>query len=170
MGFVLLKGNQTLVEGDFSKKGDRLHNFTFCTEELETVSLETFSGKKKVLATVPSVDTAVCEEESIFLNSLAKKYPSVDFLVISKDSPFALKRFCHDKSLENIIALSDTRSASKFSSDYGVKLTSGPLDGFLARSLIYVDENNQVLYSELVSEISSKPNFDLLEKSILENK
>jgi thiol peroxidase len=111
MGNILFKGNQVAVEGNFLKKGDIAPDFALVNKDLETVSLETFSGCLKILATVPSVDTPVCSQESKLLNDFAKQHPEVTILIVSKDLPFALKRHCHQENLTNIVVLSDLSKA-----------------------------------------------------------
>ena len=165
---ILLKGKETTLESGFLKIGNLAPDFVLCSKTLETMTLESFQKKKKVIATLPSVDTQVCSAESIEINKLALKFPSVVFLIISKDLPFSFERFCKQAKLDNIITLSDIRSRSNFGKDYGVGITSGPLDGLLARSVIFLDELDKVVYSELVAEISSMPNFSILE-GFLEN-
>ncbi len=165
---VLLKGKEVILESGFLKVGNLAPDFTLCSKELETKTLESFQKKKKVIATLPSIDTGVCASESVELNKLALEFPSLVFLVISKDLPFSFERFCKLTKLHNIITLSDIRSRSNFGKDYGVGITSGPLDGLLARSVILLDEFDKVVYSELVPEITSMPNFAIL-KGVLEH-
>ncbi len=166
MGRVTLDGNEVQIEGSFLKEGDLAPDFALCASDLETKTLESFQGKRKVIATIPSVDTAVCALESKAINDLAIKYPSVLFLVISKDLPFALERFCKSASLHNIILLSDLRSRSGFSKNYGIKIASGPLDGLLARSILLLSDSDKVVYSELTENISKMPDFEALQKAL----
>ena len=163
---VTLDGNEIYIEGSFLKAGDLAPDFVLCSKEMETKTLESFSDKKKVIATMPSVDTEICSAESIEINQLAMKYPSVLFIIVTKDLPFALDRFCKQAQLGNIITLSDIRTKGNFSMNYGVKIASGPLDGFLARSILFLDESDKVLYSELCAEIKSTPDFNLLKEVI----
>jgi thiol peroxidase len=158
MGTVLLKGNKVALEGNFLKMGDVAHDFTLVNKELETVTLENFHGRRKIIATVPSVDTPVCSQESKLINDFAEKNPDIVIFIVSKDLPFALKRHCTKENLNNIIPLSDLRPTSLFCKNYGVLLKDGPLAGLMARSVIVLDEKNKVLFSELVPEITSLPN------------
>jgi thiol peroxidase len=161
---VTLKGEVIKVEGKFLIAHDLCPDFLLITDKLESKTLKDFKGKKKVLATVPSVDTKVCAMESKVINDLALENPNIVFLVVSKDLPFALDRFCHSQGLKNVIMLSDMRSNSTFAKDYGVKITSGILSGLLCRSIIFLDEFDRVIYSELVKEVSSMPNFEELKR------
>jgi thiol peroxidase len=80
-------------------------------------------------------------------------------LVISADLPFAQKRFCGTEKLKNVIPLSLMRS-KKFAEDYGMLIKDGPLTGLCARSIIVLDENDKVIYTELVPEITQEPNYE----------
>jgi thiol peroxidase len=79
-------------------------------------------------------------------------------LVISKDLPFAQKRFCEAEGINNVVSLSAFRSS--FDKDWGVQLLDTPLKGLLARSVVVLDENNKVIYSQLVPEITTEPDYD----------
>ena len=163
---VMLDGEEVQVEGSFLKPGNLAPDFVLCGSDLKSKTLEDFQGKRKVIATVPSIDTSVCALESKEINDLAVKYPSVLFLVVSKDLPFALERFCKGADLHNIIPLSDLRTKSGFGKNYGLKIASGPLDGLLARSILLLDESDKVVYSELSAEIKSMPDFRALQAAL----
>jgi len=79
-------------------------------------------------------------------------------LVISSDLPFAMSRFCSAEGLNNVVTLSTFRSRD-FHGNYGVDIADGPLKGLTARAVIVLDEHDKVLYSELVPEIASEPNY-----------
>ncbi|MCH9812208.1 thiol peroxidase [bacterium] len=168
MSNVISDGDEVQIDGSFLTKGDLAPDFALCGSDLETKTLGDFQGKRKVIATVPSVDTEVCASESLKINDLAIAYPSVYFLVVSKDLPFALKRFCASTSLHNIVPLSDLRTRSGFGKNYGIKIASGALDGLLARSIILLDSGDKVVYSELCSDIKQMPDFEALQKALEE--
>ncbi len=92
-------------------------------------------------------------------NAEANTLNNTVVLCISSDLPFAQKRFCGTEGLDNVLSLSDFRDAH-FAVDYGVSLTDGPLQGLTARAVVVLDENNNVLHSELVSEIGEEPNYE----------
>lgn len=169
MSTVTLKGKQIQLETGFLREGEIVPDFVLASIELQDKTLKDFEGKKKIIATVPSIDTSVCEMESKEINKLAQSYPSALFLIISKDLPFALDRFCKQTGLNNIVSLSDIRSQSTFGKDYGINIISGPLNGLLTRSIFFINESNKIIYSELVPEITSLPNFKFLEDKIEEN-
>jgi thioredoxin-dependent peroxiredoxin len=80
-------------------------------------------------------------------------------LCISRDLPFAQKRFCGAEGIENVMTLSDFQ-AGDFGKNYGLELTDGPLKGLHARSIVVLNENQEVIHTELVPEITNEPNYD----------
>lgn len=153
---VTLGGNPITVAGNFPKVGDTAPDFKLVSGDLSEVSLSDFSGKKKLLNIVPSLDTGVCAMSTKKFNDAA--VDGVVTLVISADLPFAQGRFCGAEGTTNVVTLSTMRGA-EFKRNYGVDITDGPLAGVTARAVVVLDENNKVLYSELVSEIKDEPNY-----------
>ena len=123
------------------------------------MSLATYRGKKKILNIVPSLDTEVCATSTRRFNEAAGKLANTVVLVISADLPFAAKRFCTTEGLQNVVPLSLMRG-KEFAKDYGVLLEDGPLAGITARAVVVVDENDRVVYRQLVPEISREPDYD----------
>ncbi|MCY1432729.1 Thiol peroxidase [compost metagenome] len=91
-------------------------------------------------------------------NVEASKLANTVVLCVSADLPFAQNRFCASEGLENVVNLSTMRGRD-FLANYGVAITSGPLTGLSARAVVVLDENDQVLHSELVGEIADEPNY-----------
>lgn len=160
MSKVTLKGVEVSLKGSFLRESELAPDFVLVNRDLETVTLENFKGKKKLLATVPSLDTPVCRAEAKKINEIAKRYPEIVVLIISKDLPFRQKQICHDESLANVVVLSDIRINSTFGKNYGVLIEDSPLAGLLCRAIIVLNELDKVVYSELVPEITHEPNFD----------
>ena len=154
---VTLGGTPIDVAGSFPKVGDIAPDFKLVNKDLADVSLADFAGKKKILNIVPSLDTPVCAISTKKFNDAAVCNTAV--LIISADLPFAMSRFCGAESTNNVVTLSTMRGA-EFMQNYGVAITSGPLCGVTARAVVVLDENNKVLYSELVPEIKQEPNYD----------
>ena len=87
-------------------------------------------------------------------------------LCISKDLPFAQKRFCTIEGLAHVIPLSDFRYDSNFGKQYGVLITSGPMQGLLARAVVVINPEGKIVYSELVNEVTREPNYEAALKAI----
>ena len=156
---VTLKGNPVDVAGDFLKPGQTAPDFTLVNQDLANATLADFSGKRKVLNIFPSIDTPTCATSVRKFNQAASDLPNTVVLCISVDLPFAQKRFCGAEGLSNVTTLSTMRGRD-FLQNYGVALASSKLEGVAARAVIVLDENNKVLHSELVNEITTEPNYD----------
>ena len=158
MTTITLQGNEINTNADIPVAGSNAPDFVLVNSEMKDISLSHYKGKKKLLSIVPSLDTPVCALSTIEFNKSAIEKTDVTFMIISADLPFAMSRFCKSESLENVITLSMMRSRN-LAKDYGVLITDGPLAGITARAVLVLDENNDVLYSELVSEIANEPDY-----------
>jgi thiol peroxidase len=112
-----------------------------------------------ILNVFPSIDTAVCAASVRKFNEAAAGLKDTVVLAISRDLPFAQKRFCGAEGIENVVTLSAMRDTD-FGEKYGVLITSGPLAGLFARSVVVLDPNGKVVYRELVPEIKEEPKYD----------
>ncbi len=159
MATVLFGGDPIEVKGAFPQKGQTAHSFMLVDKNLNDISLSSFKGKRKVLNIVPSIDTPVCAASTRKFNELAASLPNTVVIVISADLPFAQARFCGAEGLDNVITLSTLRGRD-FHKDYGVMITDYPLAGLTARAVVVLDEDDKVLYSQLVPEIELEPDYD----------
>ncbi len=159
MATVTLKGNPFNTSGDLPAVGSAAPDFHLVKGDLSDVSLADFAGKRKVLNIVPSLDTPTCATSTRKFNEKAASLDNTVVLVVSADLPFAQGRFCETEGLKEVVPLSLMRSRN-FAKDYGVLLTDGPLAGITARAVVVLDENNQVSYTQLVSEIADEPDYD----------
>lgn len=157
MANVLFKGNPAHTVGELPAVGSSAPAVSLVNRTLEEVNLEAFAGKKKVLNIVPSLDTGTCATSTRKFNEMVGSRTDAVVLVISKDLPFAQKRFCEAEGITNVVSLSAFRSS--FDKDWGVLLTDSPLKGLLARSVVVLDENNKVIYTQLVPEITTEPDY-----------
>jgi thiol peroxidase len=153
-----LKGNPVTLEGPELKVGDAAPDFTLQAQDMSDVTLAATRGKARIICTVPSVDTPVCDAEARRFNEEAAKLPNVDILTVSVDLPMAQKRWCAAAGIERVRCLSDHRTA-EFGRKYGVLVKGGPLDRFLARAVFVVDKNDKIVHVEYVPEIAQEPNY-----------
>ncbi len=158
MAQITFKNKPVRIIGKLPALQTRAPDFELVDKELQNRSLHEFQGKRKILATVPSLDTGVCSLMTKHFNEFAKKHPNVVILTVSCDLPFAQKRFCETENVHNVLTLSLMRNKD-FGKSYGILIEDGPLAGLLARSVIVLDEKDHVLYTELVSEITEEPNY-----------
>lgn len=158
MAIVTLGGNPVNTNATLPTVGSVAPQFQLANNDLAEVSLEDFKGQRVILNIFPSIDTPTCATSVRTFNKMASDLENTKVLCISKDLPFAQKRFCGSEGLENVINLSDFRNT--FGSDYGVNLVDSKLAGLHARAIVVVDENGVVAHTELVSEIANEPNYE----------
>lgn len=158
MAQVTLKGKPVKTSGNLPSLHTKAPDFRLVSKDLADQTLHQFQGKRKILATVPSLDTPTCSIMTKHFNEFAKKHPDVIILTVSADLPFAQKRFCEAEAVHNVLTLSMMRD-KEFGKSYGVLIQDGPLAGLLARSVFVLDEKDHVLYVELVPEITQEPNY-----------
>lgn len=156
---ITFKGQKIHTNGDLPKLGAKAPDFLLIDKELKERTLKDYKGKKKLLSTVISLDTSVCLSSAKKFNEKAASYPNLSILYISADLPFAQSRVCGAENLKQIETLSMMRNKN-FGHDYGLLIQDGPLAGLLARSIIILDENDIVIYHELVPEITKEPNYE----------
>jgi thiol peroxidase len=159
MATVTFKGTEFNTNQDLPAVGNQAPDFQLVAGDLSDVSLTNYGGKKKLLNIVPSLDTPVCAVSTRKFNEHAKAHPDTVVLIVSADLPFAQGRFCTGEQLENVVPLSMMRSRN-FAKDYGVLLQDGPLAGLTARTVVVLDENDKVVYRQLVPEIADEPDYD----------
>jgi len=156
---VHFQGNPVAVTGQIPTPGQTAQPFTLVAKNLSDASLSDYAGKRKVLNIFPSIDTGVCATSVRKFNQLAGELDNTVVLCISADLPFAQSRFCGSDGLTNVVTLSTLRGGD-FKQNYGVEIVDGPLQGLTARAVVVLDDKDQVLYSELVNEITTEPNYD----------
>jgi len=159
MAQITLKSTPIHTSGELPRVGTKAPDFLLIDRDLKEHSLKDFRGKKKILSIVPSLDTSVCSLSAKKFNEAIKNHPEAQVIVISADSPFAQKRVCDQDHLKNITTLSMMRSKD-FAKSYGVLMEDGPLAGICARAIVVLDEEDKVLYTELVPEITQEPNYE----------
>lgn len=166
MATILLNGEPIGVGGRFPRPGDIAHSFMLVNNDLEDVSLSQYSGKRKVLAVVPSLDASIGLAIARKLNGIAPDLPNTHTIVISVDTPYAQARVTAMEELRNIATLSTLRGRD-FHKDYGVMITDYPLSGMMASAIVVLDEQDEVLHSELVSELTAEPNYQAIVDTLI---
>ena len=159
MATITLGGNPINTNGELPKVGSNAPQFQLVKTDLSEVTLADFAGSKLVLNIFPSVDTGTCAASVRHFNENASKLENTKVLCISRDLPFAQKRFCGTEGLENVVNLSDFKAGS-FGKDYGLEMTDGALNALHSRVVIVIDENGVVKYTEQVAEIADEPNYE----------
>jgi thioredoxin-dependent peroxiredoxin len=156
-GVVTMGGNPVTLVGPEVRPGQKAPQFTAVDNGLKLVTLDQFKGKVKIIASVPSLDTPVCDMETRRFNEEAAKLAGdVQILTVSMDLPFAQKRWCGAAGVDKVTTLSDFQKAD-FGEKYGTLIKENHL---LARAVFVVDKNDTVTYAEYVNEIRNQPNFE----------
>ncbi len=159
MAMITLQGNEIHTNGDLPSIGDKAPDFQLVDRDLNNISLDEFAGKKKLISIVPSLDTPVCATSTKKFSEFIADRNDAVVLIVSADLPFAMSRFCTAENVTNVVPLSMMRDR-EFAKAYGVLILDGPLSGITARAVIVLDSANDVVYGELVSEISEEPDYE----------
>jgi len=147
------------TSGNLPAVGSKAPDFKLIKSDLSTMKLSDLKGKKVILSIFPSQETGVCSASIRKFNQLAAGKKNAMVLGISKDLPFAHKRFCESEGISNVVTLSGYRD-EEFGKSYGVDTLDGPFAGLYARSIVIVDENGLVTYTEQVPETAQEPDYD----------
>ncbi|QIK60970.1 thiol peroxidase [Dysgonomonas sp. HDW5A] len=159
MSQITLGGQAVNTIGSLPALKTKAAAFTLVKQDLSELSLSDLKGKNVVLNIFPSLDTSTCAASVRRFNKEAASLSNTVVLAISADLPFAAGRFCTAEGIENVVPVSVFRDEA-FGKDYGVLLVDGPLKGLLARSLVVINPEGEVLFTELVSEIKNEPNYE----------
>jgi thioredoxin-dependent peroxiredoxin len=159
MASITFKGSPITTVGELPKVGEQAPDFTLTNDSLQDISLKDFAGKRLVLNIFPSIDTGICAMSARHFNGAAASLENTVVMNVSKDLPFAQKRFCGAEGLENVKNASEFKNTG-FSSNYAVIMEGGPFVGLFSRAIVVVDENGKVIYTEQVPEIVQEPDYN----------
>ena len=159
MATITLGGSPIETSGDLPKIGEQAKDFNLVKEDLSTLTFGDLKGKRVVLNIFPSIDTGVCATSTRKFNAEASKLKNTQVVCVSRDLPFAFKRFCGAEGIDSLITASDFVSG-QFGKDYQLEMTSGALKNLHSRAIIVLDENGKIIYTEQVPEIAQEPNYD----------
>lgn len=165
MAQVKLGENTVTTFGDLPPVGSTAPDFVLVAPDLKEVALKDYAGKNIVMNIFPSIDTSVCATSVREFNKRAAGIKDTVVLCISKDLPFAHRRFCAAEGIDKVVSLSDFRNKG-FSNAYGVVLMDSPMAGLHARAVIVIDKHNKVKYTELVPAIGQEPNYEAALKAL----
>ena len=158
MANTAFRGTPVNTIGELPEVGTAAPAVELVGSDLSAITNDDFAGRRVVLNIFPSIDTGVCAASVRRFNQLAANLDNTTVVCASADLPFALGRFCAAEGIENVVVGSSFRS--NFGDDYGVTMTDGPLQGLLARSVVVLDTEGKVIYTQLVPEIGTEPDYD----------
>lgn len=155
---IMKQGEPLSLQGTPVKTGQQLPVTALVdAQSMKSVNLRDYQGSVLFLSIVPSIDTKVCEEQTHYLGEEGDNLPAtVKRITISRDTPFAQKRFAEEANLDDIQYLSDYK-AGDFGKSVGL-LIDGPM--LLARSVILVDRQGIVQYIQVVPEVTHLPDME----------
>ncbi|NDV79064.1 thiol peroxidase [Dysgonomonas sp. 511] len=159
MATITFKGSNVNTSGELPAKGSQAPDFSLVKTDLAELALKDLKGKKVILNIFPSLDTGTCAASVRRFNKEAAALGDTVVLAVSADLPFAAGRFCTTEGIENVHPASVFRSP-EFAKNYGVLMTDGPLKGLLARSVVVIDANGKVVYTQLVGEVTEEPDYE----------
>ncbi|GAB5417381.1 MAG: thiol peroxidase [Crocinitomicaceae bacterium] len=165
MATVTLKGNEIHTTGELPAVGTKAPDFSMVQEDLSSASMEDFQGQNLVLNIFPSVDTGTCAASVQRFNQEAADLENTKVLCISRDLPFAQKRFCGAEGIDNVVMLSDFNTGA-FGKTYGLELVDGPLAGLHSRCIVVVDTEGRIIHTEQVPETVDEPNYEAAKASL----
>ena len=132
MANITLSNNPTKTLGNLPKIGEAAKDFLLIGNDLQDITLNDFKGVRVVMNIFPSIETGVCASSVRNFNAKATSLSNTKVLCISRDLPFAQKRFCGAEGIENVITLSDFVSG-KFGKDYELTILEGKFANLLSR-------------------------------------
>jgi thiol peroxidase len=154
---ITLKGNEINTRGTIPARGSVAPDFTMVKSDLSEVNLYSFKGKK-ILNIFPSIDTGTCAMSVRTFSKAATDLANTAVINVSLDLPFAQSRFCGAEGIKNVEMGSLFRS--DFFKHYPIDMTDGPLKGLCSRVLLVLNEKNEIVFSEQVSDIVNEPNYE----------
>lgn len=158
METIYFNGTPCHTCGNIPAVGTKAPEFSLVNSALGEIKLSDYKGKRVVLNIFPSLDTPVCATSVRRFNMEAASLDNTVVICISMDLPFAQARFCTAEGIDKLAVASAFR-ASEFIKDYGLQIVDGPLAGLLARAVIVLDEKHEVIFTDLVEEITREPDY-----------
>ena len=158
MQTTTFKGTTVNLAGNELNVGDKAPSVIATGTDLSDVEIGGAQDKVQLIITVPSLDTDTCAAETRRFNQEVNDLDICETTVISMDLPFASQRFCTTSGIENLTVASDyiDKDVSKA---FGVLMNDNKLKGLSARSVFVIDRSGEVVYKEIVSEVTDEPNY-----------
>jgi thiol peroxidase len=165
MSKITLKGNEINTNGTLPEVGTLAQDFKLTAVDLSAKTLSDFKGKSLVLNIFPSIDTGTCAASVRNFNKVAADLENTMVLCISRDLPFAQRRFCGAEGIENVVMLSDFNTG-QFGKDYGLELIDSAMAGLHSRCIVVVNSEGKIVYTEQVAETIDEPDYALALKAL----
>jgi thiol peroxidase len=161
------KGTPVKLAGNEVKVGDKAPVVSAIGTDLSEVEVGGAKDHVQLIITVPSLDTATCAAETRRFNQEVNDLDICETTVISMDLPFASQRFCTTEGIANLSVASDYID-KVVSKAYGVLMDDNKLKGLSARAVFVVDRSGEIVYKEIVQEVTAEPNYEAALEAIKE--
>lgn len=128
-------------------------------------ALESTKGKVRVIGSLPSLNTSVCDKETRQFNQIADLLGNkVAIIMISMDLPWTQKHWCNLRRVDQVTILSDHINAD-FGIKYGVLLEEPRI---LRRAIFVIGPDNIVRYAEYMPSLEDEPDYQAVLKAAQE--
>lgn len=161
------KGAEVKLAGNVINVGDQAPKAIAVATDLSDVEIGGSKDRIQLVITVPSLDTDTCAAETRRFNQDVNNLDICETTVVSMDLPFASERFCTTSGIENLTVVSDYID-KEVSKAYGVLMADGKLKGLSARTVFVIDRSGEVVYKEIVEEVTAEPNYEAALEAIKE--
>ncbi|MEA3331273.1 MAG: thiol peroxidase [Campylobacterota bacterium] len=159
MQTTTFKGTTVNLAGNAINVGDKAPSVIATGTDLSDVEIGGVKDKVQLIITVPSLDTATCAAETRRFNVAVNDLDICETTVVSMDLPFAADRFCSTEGIENLTVASDYID-KEVSKAFGVLMDDNKLKGLSARAVFVIDRNGDIVYKEIVPEVTAEPNYE----------
>ena len=159
MQTTTFNGTTVKLAGDELKVGDKAPTVIAIGTDLSDVEIGGVKDKIQLIITVPSLDTDTCAAETRRFNVDVNNLDICETTVVSMDLPFAADRFCTTEGIENLTVVSDYINKD-VSRAYGVLMDENKLKGLSARAIFVIDRSGEIVYKEIVPEVTDEPNYE----------
>lgn len=155
-GVITFNGHPLTLIGKEIKVGEKIPDFMVLANNLEPLEFRNTYGKVRIISSIPSIDTPVCDAQTRRFNKEAAKLPGVEIFTISMDLPFAQTRWCGAAKVDKVKTYSDHRDAS-FGITFGTLIKEMRLN---TRAIFVIDKDEIVQHVEYVKELTEHPNYE----------
>jgi len=159
MQTTTFNGSIVNLSGNTINVGDKAPSVIAVGTDLSDVEIGGAKDNIQLIITVPSLDTDTCAAETRRFNQDVNNLDICETTVVSMDLPFASERFCTTEGIANLTVASDYID-KEVSKAYGVLMDNGKLKGLSARTVFVIDRSGEVVYKEIVSEVTAEPNYE----------
>ena len=167
MQTTTFKGTTVNLAGNALNVGDKAPSVIATGTDLSDVEIGGAKDRIQLIITVPSLDTDTCAAETRRFNVDVNNLDICETTVVSMDLPFAADRFCTTEGIENLTVASDYID-KEVSKAFGILMDDNKLKGLSARAVFVIDRSGEIVYKEIVPEVTDEPNYEAALEAIKE--